>query len=104
MDNKNPAVDEANGKINATADERNDFFNTGRIGRRNALPDILGNHCTTSTAELPLLLDSLSTKGNHGFSYLYASLIFGFFKIMFRSTVNIRTGPKFKYSKELNGK
>lgn len=39
----------------------NDFFNTGRIGRRNALPDILSYNCATTTADLPERLKSLST-------------------------------------------
>lgn len=39
----------------------NDFYNTGRVGRRNALPDILNNHCTTSTADLPDKLSALTT-------------------------------------------
>lgn len=38
-----------------------EFYNTGRIGRRNALPDILGSHCTTTTADLPTQLGALST-------------------------------------------
>lgn len=45
------------------SDLKKDFFNTGRVGRRNALPDILGTHCTTSTAELPDKFSSLSTSG-----------------------------------------
>lgn len=40
-----------------------EFYNTGRIGRRNALPDILGSHCTTTTADLPTQLGALSTSG-----------------------------------------
>lgn len=39
----------------------NDFYNTGRVGRRNALPDILNNHCTTTTADLPDKLSALTT-------------------------------------------
>lgn len=44
-------------------DLSNEFYNTGRVGRRNALPDILGPNCTTSTADLPGQLESLSTDG-----------------------------------------
>lgn len=44
-------------------DLANEFFNTGRVGRRNALPDILGSHSTTSTADLPDRLSALSTDG-----------------------------------------
>ncbi|KAG4078463.1 hypothetical protein HA402_009175 [Bradysia odoriphaga] len=40
---------------------KNDFYNTGRVGRRNALPDILNSHCTTSTADLPDKLSALTT-------------------------------------------
>lgn len=38
-----------------------EFFNTGRVGRRNALPDILSSHATISTADLPDQLNALST-------------------------------------------
>lgn len=38
-----------------------EFYNTGRIGRRNALPDILGQHCTTTTADLPTQMGALTT-------------------------------------------
>ncbi|KAL7038436.1 hypothetical protein ACKWTF_009578 [Chironomus riparius] len=40
---------------------QDEFLNTGRIGRRNALPDILDSHCETSTADLPLKLSALTT-------------------------------------------
>lgn len=42
------------------------FYNTGRIGRRNALPDILGTHCTTTTADLSTQLGALSTSDCSG--------------------------------------
>lgn len=38
-----------------------DFYNTGRVGRRNALPDILSSHATVSTADLPDQLSALTT-------------------------------------------
>lgn len=38
-----------------------EFFNTGRVGRRNALPDILSSHATISTADLPDQLSALTT-------------------------------------------
>lgn len=44
------------------SDYHNEFFNTGRAGRRNAMPDILGHHCTTSTADLPDQMGALSTQ------------------------------------------
>lgn len=48
----------------APSDEfHSEFYNTGRIGRRNALPDILGSHCTTTTADLPTQMGALSTSG-----------------------------------------
>lgn len=44
------------------SDYQDEFYNTGRIGRRNALPDILGyNQCTTTTADLPERLAGLTT-------------------------------------------
>ncbi|XP_063705745.1 cAMP-dependent protein kinase inhibitor beta-like isoform X2 [Culicoides brevitarsis] len=39
-----------------------EFYTTGRIGRRNALPDILAEHCTTSTADLPDNFSALTTQ------------------------------------------
>ena len=50
---------------NEKSDEfQDEFYNTGRIGRRNAMPDILGSHSTTSSgADLPLKLSALSTNG-----------------------------------------
>lgn len=48
-------------------DNNSDFYNTGRVGRRNALPDILNHHhSTTSTADLPDKLSALSTTGEEG--------------------------------------
>ncbi|XP_050432843.1 uncharacterized protein LOC126840895 [Adelges cooleyi] len=38
-----------------------DFLTTGRTGRRNALPDILGEHKLTTTADLPDRLQALTT-------------------------------------------
>ncbi|XP_053697686.1 cAMP-dependent protein kinase inhibitor beta-like [Sabethes cyaneus] len=50
------------GVLPAAGDEfHSEFYNTGRIGRRNALPDILGSHCTTTTADLPTQMGALST-------------------------------------------
>lgn len=45
-----------------TETQDNDFYNTSRVGRRNALPDILDNPCTTVTAsDLPDKLSALTT-------------------------------------------
>lgn len=41
--------------------EPEDFYNTGRVGRRNALPDILSSHATVTTADLPDQLSALTT-------------------------------------------
>ncbi|XP_046606703.1 uncharacterized protein LOC124298570 isoform X1 [Neodiprion virginianus] len=38
------------------------FLSTGRTGRRNALPDILGHHADTDTADLPSRLEALTTE------------------------------------------
>ncbi|XP_054270476.1 cAMP-dependent protein kinase inhibitor beta-like [Macrosteles quadrilineatus] len=46
----------------ATRDVTQDFLTTGRAGRRNALPDILGEHALTSTSDLPDKLKGLSTQ------------------------------------------
>jgi hypothetical protein len=47
----------------AARDVTQDFLTTGRVGRRNALPDILGEHALTTTSELPDRFKSLSTAG-----------------------------------------
>lgn len=47
-----------------TLESNSEFYNTGRVGRRNALPDILNHHHSkTSTADLPDKLSALSTTG-----------------------------------------
>lgn len=48
-------------QFTSVADE---FYTSGRIGRRNAMPDILGNNCTASAGgDLPLKLSALTTNG-----------------------------------------
>lgn len=49
------------GAVVGSDEFHSEFYNTGRIGRRNALPDILGSHCTTTTADLPTQMGALST-------------------------------------------
>lgn len=45
-------------------DAKDEFYNSGRIGRRNAMPDILGSNSTASSGgDLPLKLSALSTNG-----------------------------------------
>ncbi|XP_057326254.1 uncharacterized protein LOC130668149 [Microplitis mediator] len=41
-----------------------EFLSTGRTGRRNAMPDILGQHAKTGIADLPSRLESLTTKSD----------------------------------------
>lgn len=49
----------------ASDEFQDEFFNTGRIGRRNAMPDILGKNSTASSGgDLPLKLSALTTNGN----------------------------------------
>lgn len=58
------AVDSGGGGGSISLDNNSEFYNTGRVGRRNALPDILNHHhSTTSTADLPDKLSALSTTG-----------------------------------------
>ncbi|KAJ8680574.1 hypothetical protein QAD02_016361 [Eretmocerus hayati] len=38
-----------------------EFLSTGRTGRRNAMPDILGQNAQTGTADLPDKLEALTT-------------------------------------------
>jgi len=54
-----------------------DFLTTGRTGRRNALPDILGEHKLTSTADLPDRLQALTTNEGAGTSNMQSSATSG---------------------------
>lgn len=51
------------GNANGDPDPVKDFLSTGRVGRRNALPNILSEHALTTTADLPDKLMGLSTNG-----------------------------------------
>lgn len=57
MENADPSTSADSTK----AIDVDDFYNTGRVGRRNAMPDILGSHSTTTTADLPEKLKALTT-------------------------------------------
>ncbi|XP_066583622.1 uncharacterized protein [Prorops nasuta] len=46
---------------NNNRDNSKEFLSSGRTGRRNALPDILGQHAGTGTADLPARLEALTT-------------------------------------------
>lgn len=57
---------------------QSEFYNTGRIGRRNALGDILKNeHCTTNTADSQSFVTTfekncvLTTKPGESFNWLW---------------------------------
>ena len=53
---------------NVEGEEVDDFIASGRVGRRNALPDILDEkHAETSTASLPETLAKLSCSGTFFF-------------------------------------
>ena len=58
-------VDTTSKNGSAPSDQfQDEFYNTGRIGRRNAMPDILGNNSTASSGgDLPLKLSALTTNG-----------------------------------------
>ena len=56
------------GGATAPADATAEFIATGRTGRRNAVPDIMGNESSTSTADLPDAMSKLSCTGE--FIYL----------------------------------
>lgn len=63
MDN---AASNTNAKTNASTStntdlHENDFQNTSRVGRRNALPDILNEDGTTITTDLPEKFSALTT-------------------------------------------
>jgi cAMP-dependent protein kinase inhibitor len=72
-----PAVDGTAKNGSGASDQfQDEFYTTGRIGRRNAMPDILGNNCTASSgADLPLKLSALTTNGNYFCTvFIYLSL------------------------------
>jgi hypothetical protein len=79
MDKEKTAEPQANAEVannggGGPGDQiQDEFYNTGRIGRRNAMPDILGNNCTASSGgDLPLKLSALTTNGEillHYFAY-----------------------------------
>lgn len=48
------------------AQDAEEFFTSGRTGRRNAMADILGIHATTTTADMPERLQALTTKSTSG--------------------------------------
>lgn len=50
------------GNGNREADPIQDFLSTGRVGRRNAMANILSEHALTTTADLPEKLMSLTTE------------------------------------------
>lgn len=58
---ENAGTQEGASTSEVNPDPNSDFYNTGRVGRRNAMPDILGSHCATSTAELPDQMSALTT-------------------------------------------
>lgn len=52
-----------------------DFASSGRSGRRNALPDILGSPAGINPGDLPLKLAELSVKGKaHKLTFFYLLL------------------------------
>lgn len=54
-----------------------DFAASGRAGRRNALPDILGSSAGAGTSDLPHKLAELSmSEGDHNYRFLNEELPF----------------------------
>ncbi|KAL6444630.1 hypothetical protein ACFW04_002020 [Cataglyphis niger] len=49
-------------------DNSKEFLSTGRTGRRNALPDILGRHAETGLSDLSDRFEELSTDTDHSSS------------------------------------
>lgn len=64
-DSTNPANGGSSGSGGKSDEFHSEFYNTGRIGRRNAMSDILGNDATTTTAGLDEKLSALTTNGLH---------------------------------------
>lgn len=71
---------------NANGDIVKDFQSTGRTGRRNALADVLGEHKSVSTSDLPLKLEKLSTNGSYLCEYIrgFSMAFFFIFSITFQ--------------------
>lgn len=59
-----------------------EFLSTGRTGRRNAMPDILGQHAETGTADLPSRLEALTTKS--GTIDFFVSILMSLDKVTLR--------------------
>lgn len=56
---------------------KDEFYNSGRIGRRNAMPDILDeDQRETTTADLPLKLSALTTNGECSKHFIYKYVTF----------------------------
>lgn len=51
---------QTDGAAKSTPDNEQ-FYSTGRTGRRNALPDILGDHAHVTSSDLPARLQALTT-------------------------------------------
>lgn len=51
-----------------------EFLSTGRTGRRNAMPDILGRNAKTGTADLSRRLEALTTDSEQGIYYFFLSI------------------------------
>ena len=56
-----------------------DFASSGRSGRRNALPDILGSPAGVNPGDLPLKLAELSLEGKAYTVYIFFIILFFFF-------------------------
>lgn len=60
MNGNNSKVADTNVPAANTA-ECEEFYSSGRTGRRNALPDILGENAHVTSSDLPARLQALST-------------------------------------------
>ncbi|GLV39087.1 hypothetical protein CBL_06138 [Carabus blaptoides fortunei] len=56
----NQATGQSDGSTKSNPDGEK-FFSSGRTGRRNALPDILGEHARVTSSDLPARLQALTT-------------------------------------------
>jgi hypothetical protein len=90
---------QGNGTTGKSPDDiQDEFINTGRIGRRNALPDILDSHCETSTADLPMKLSALTTNGEFLFcTWRQCEILHSSMKLsargVFRNTIKNSLSP-----------
>lgn len=76
-----------------------DFATSGRSGRRNALPDILGSPAGVNPGDLPLKLAELSVEGNR--DYLSFSCFLYRYSIKAQDKLKLRSSCQMNFSVQI---